>query len=104
MFSSATQPSRRRIGSACAYCGEGRRTVYSEHTGGPKVGRGEAGTATFPHLRIEACEGCRRYLIDVDLGRDPAAVPEVDELVALPLDLYAAEQGFSKITPNVMGV
>ena len=57
----------------------------------------------FPHLRVEGCTGCGRYLIDVDLGRDPAAVPEVDELVALPLDLYASEHSLSKITPNLMG-
>jgi FdhE protein len=90
--------------SACAYCGEaGRRTVYTEHRDGPQVGRLET-SGLFPHLRVEACTGCQRYLIDVDLGRDPLAVPEVDELAALPLDLYAAEHGFSKITPNVMGV
>ncbi|TNC25079.1 formate dehydrogenase accessory protein FdhE domain-containing protein [Amycolatopsis alkalitolerans] len=92
--------------SACAYCGEtegARRTVFAERGKAPQVGRGENGHATFPHLRVEACAGCRRYLIDVDLGRDPHAVPEVDELAALPLDLYAAEQGFSKITPNLMG-
>ena len=33
----------------------------------------------------------------------PRAVPEVDELVALPLDLYAGEHGLTKITPNLMG-
>ncbi|HEV2780042.1 MAG TPA: formate dehydrogenase accessory protein FdhE [Actinophytocola sp.] len=89
--------------SSCAYCGEAKRTVYAEQTDGPRVGRPDAGGATFPHIRLEACTNCRRYLIDVDLGRDPKAVPEVDELAALPLDLYATEQGFSKITPNVMG-
>ena len=31
------------------------------------------------------------------------AVPVVDEMAALPLDLYAVEQGFAKITPNLMG-
>jgi formate dehydrogenase maturation protein FdhE len=30
-------------------------------------------------------------------------VPVVDEMAALPLDLYAVEQGFAKITPNLMG-
>jgi hypothetical protein len=30
-------------------------------------------------------------------------VPEVDELAALPLDLFAAERGLFKITPNLMG-
>jgi Protein involved in formate dehydrogenase formation len=90
--------------SACAYCGEtARRTVYTERREGTQVGRGDDSGATFPHLRVEACSSCRRYLIDVDLGRDPLAVAEVDELAALPLDLYAAEQGLSKITPNLMG-
>jgi FdhE protein len=59
--------------------------------------------ALFPHIRIEACDTCRRYLLNIDLASDPKAVPLVDELAALPLDLYAREQGFSKITPNLMG-
>ncbi|GAC1476489.1 MAG: hypothetical protein PVS3B2_13550 [Candidatus Dormibacteraceae bacterium] len=59
--------------------------------------------ATFPHMRIEACESCHRYLLNIDLAADPDAVPEVDELSALPLDLYAREKGFSKIIPNLMG-
>ncbi len=59
--------------------------------------------AVFPHMRIEACDTCRRYLLSIDLAADPAAVPLVDELAALPLDLYARERGLSKITPNLMG-
>jgi FdhE protein len=94
--------------SACPSCGEttgSKRTVYAERRDAPVVGRDEEGAqaATFPHLRIDACASCQRYLIDVDLGRDPRAVPEVDELAALPLDLYATEHGLSKITPNLMG-
>jgi formate dehydrogenase maturation protein FdhE len=57
----------------------------------------------FPHLRIAGCSTCNRYLIEVDLGRDARAVPEVDELTALPLDLYAADEGLAKLTPNLMG-
>jgi FdhE protein len=58
----------------------------------------------FPHLRADACETCRRYLITVDLRKDPEAVPVVDELVALPLDLYVQERGFAKILPNLMAI
>jgi FdhE protein len=82
--------------SACPFCGEtqgSQRTVYAE----------EAATPHFPHLRIESCSTCERYLIDIDLGRDGQAVPDVDELAALPLDLYAADRGLTKITPNIMG-
>ncbi|MQA94491.1 MAG: formate dehydrogenase accessory protein FdhE [Streptosporangiales bacterium] len=94
--------------STCAGCGEtsgSERTVYAEEVPGePAVGRRDvSGDAMLPQLRIEGCESCHRYLIDVDLGRDPRAVPEVDELAALPLQLYAAERGLSKICPNLMG-
>jgi FdhE protein len=92
---------------SCPSCGEtsgAKRTVYAERHAGPVVARdGDAPEATFPHLRIDACTSCERYLIDVDLGRDPRAVPEVDELAALPLDLYAADRGLTKITANLMG-
>ena len=35
--------------------------------------------AVFSHIRIEACDTCRRYLLNVDLASDPKAVPRVDE-------------------------
>jgi FdhE protein len=57
----------------------------------------------FPHVRVDACDSCHRYLLSIDLAADPAAVPIVDELAALPLDLYARERGYSKIIPNLMG-
>jgi Protein involved in formate dehydrogenase formation len=59
--------------------------------------------SVFPHIRIEACESCRQYMLNIDLLTDPRAVPMVDEVAALPLDLYARDKGFSKITPNLMG-
>jgi hypothetical protein len=93
--------------NSCAACGEtagARRTVFAEHRDRPVIGRGDGPSAVlFPHLRIEACESCERYLVDVDLGLDARAVPEVDELAALPLDLFAAERGLAKTAPNLMG-
>lgn len=95
--------------TTCPQCGEtGKRTVHAEAatSGGeePRVGRGiAAGDALFPHLSAESCETCRGYLIDVDLGRDPHAVPHVDELAAVPIDLHMADHGYTKITPNLMG-
>jgi formate dehydrogenase maturation protein FdhE len=61
------------------------------------------GTPRFRHVRIDACRACAHYLLTIDLGRDGAAVPVVDELAAVPLDLYAKEQGMTKIVPNLMG-
>lgn len=93
--------------SSCSACGEttgSKLTLYGEQQGRPVVARPDADDPSFfPHLRVEACATCQRYVIDVDLNRDPHAVPEVDELAALPLDLYAKDHGLSKITPNVMG-
>lgn len=104
----------------CPGCGENsssRLPIFSEEgtTSGERGSvvrglRGELGEkikpeneAVFPHLRIEACETCHRYLLNIDLAADPAAVPIVDELAAMPLDIYAKEKGLSKITPNLMG-
>jgi FdhE protein len=92
--------------SACPACGEAdeaRLRVYAEHWERTADGNGDGGDAVFPHLRIAACDTCRHYLIEVDMARGPHAVPEVDELAALPLDLYAADEGLTKITPNLMG-
>ncbi len=57
----------------------------------------------FPHVRVDGCETCKRYLLTIDLLKDIRAVPVVDELAALPLDLYAQERGLTKIMPNVLG-
>jgi formate dehydrogenase maturation protein FdhE len=69
----------------------------------------ESNLATFatdnlPHLRLLACETCKAYLVIVDLAKDVAAIPEVDEMAALPLDLWAVEQGYHKLQPNLAGV
>jgi formate dehydrogenase maturation protein FdhE len=77
----------------CPGCGEqtgARLPVYSE-------------ADRFPHLRIDACETCRRYVLAADLRKDAEAVPIVDELAALPLDLYARERDLRKVVPNLMG-
>ena len=58
----------------------------------------------FAHIRIDACELCRRYLKTVDLGKNGKAVPVVDELAAVPLDLWAAEQGYVKMQANLLGL
>ena len=78
----------------CAGCGEqsgSKLPIYGE-------------SERFPHLRVDACDSCGRYLLTVDLRKDPNAVPIVDELAAAPLDLYARDQRKRKIVPNLMGM
>jgi formate dehydrogenase maturation protein FdhE len=95
----------RTVCPACGESEEAQLSVYAEHWHGPVSGPGHDGNGqpVFPHLRIAACSTCSRYLIEIDMARDPRAVPEVDELIALPLDLHAADQGLTKVTPNLMG-
>jgi len=58
----------------------------------------------FPHIRVEACDACRTYIKSVDLTSNGLAVPEVDELASISLDLWAAENGYSKIQTNLFGL
>ncbi len=79
--------------SRCVACGpsaEGRPVFYT--------------APEFPYLRVEACEACHTYLQVVDLTREPAAIPEVDELAGLPLDLWAHEHGYRKRQRNLAGI
>jgi formate dehydrogenase maturation protein FdhE len=58
---------------------------------------------SYPAVRIEACESCRRYVKSVDLTLDARAIPEVDDLVSLGMDLWAAARGFARIEPGLAG-
>lgn len=55
------------------------------------------------HVRVEACDTCKRYLKAVDLTHDGRAVPLVDEVALAVLDVWATEQGYGKIVLNLMG-
>jgi formate dehydrogenase maturation protein FdhE len=55
----------------------------------------------FPHIRVEACDSCRHYLKAIDLTVDGLAVPEVDEIAAIALDLWAVEKGYTKLAANL---
>jgi formate dehydrogenase accessory protein FdhE len=57
----------------------------------------------FPHIRVEACETCKVYMRTIDLTKDGNAVPVVDDLVAIPLSLWAHERGYTRRQPNLLG-
>ena len=61
-------------------------------------------TSSFEHVRIDACDTCRRYLKSIDLGQLGLAVPLVDEVASAPLDLWARERGYEKIEANLVGL
>ncbi len=60
--------------------------------------------AQFGWVRIEACDSCRSYTKAIDLTKNGLAVPEVDEIAAVALDVWAAEQGYTKLCPNLFGL
>ena len=77
----------------CAHCGEEdqRRLGYYR-------------SAVFDHLRVDACDTCKRYLKTVDLSRLGIAVPIVDEVAGAALDLWAREHDYQKIELNLVGL
>lgn len=56
------------------------------------------------HVRIEACDTCRTYIKSVDLTKDGFAVPQVDEIATLTLNLWADERGYAKVETNLLGM
>jgi len=77
----------------CPNCGEeseSKLPVYTAHE--------------FPHVRIEACDSCRTYIKSVDLTKNGLAVPIVDELATISLNLWAEERGYTKLHSNLLGM
>lgn len=57
-----------------------------------------------PNVRIEACETCHRYVKSIDLTLDARPIAEVDDLLSLSMDLWAMEEGLTRIEPGLAGV
>jgi FdhE protein len=78
---------------ACAACGEGAPDKLAVFQ-----------TERHPAVRIEACDACQRYIKSIDLTVDGRAIPEVDDLCSLSMDLWASEQGYERLEPSLAGV
>ena len=76
----------------CAHCGEEREQQLPVYI-----------AEQFPHLRVECCETCKHFLRTIDLTKDGNAVPIVDDLAAIPLSLWAEENGYTRIQGNLLG-
>jgi len=77
----------------CPACGEERESHMAFYSA-PEIA----------HIRVDVCETCRSYTKSVDLSKFGLAVPVVDELAALPLDLWARENGYQKLQINAVGI
>ena len=56
----------------------------------------------FPDIRIDACRSCESYIKTIDFTRNGAALPVVDDLASLAMDLWAAGRGYRKLRPNLL--
>jgi len=61
-------------------------------------------TDVWPQVRVEECQVCKTYLKAIDLRVDGLAVPMVDELASVELDLWAEEAGLEKLQRNLLGL
>ena len=77
----------------CPNCGEENKDLLPIYT-----------TPLFEHLRVEACDRCGVYIKSVDLTKNGMAIPCVDELAAVPLDLWAVDAGYTKLQRNILGI
>ncbi len=87
----ATEWRFRRL--TCPHCGETEADKLPVHT-----------AESIVHVRVDACATCSRYIKTVDLRKRGDAVPLVDELAAVELDIWAQEQGLTKLGVNVIGL
>jgi FdhE protein len=76
----------------CAHCGEVQEQKLPVYV-----------AEQFPHVRVECCETCKHFLRTIDLTKDGNAVPIVDDLAAIPLSLWAEENGYTRIQGNLLG-
>ena len=77
----------------CVSCGETNAKKLAYH-------RAEQ----IAHIQVMSCDECRQYVHLIDLDKDAQAVGDIDEVAALPLDVWAVEQGYHKIYPNLVGL
>jgi FdhE protein len=87
----STEWAFRRI--LCASCGEEAVEKLAVYTANE-----------FNHVRVEGCDTCQHYIKTVDLTKNGLAVPVVDELATIPLNLWAQEHGYTKLQPNLLGI
>ncbi|HSF16492.1 MAG TPA: formate dehydrogenase accessory protein FdhE [Vicinamibacteria bacterium] len=92
---------------ACSLCFEERRAARSQCPACQMTDERQIvvfSASEIPHIEVRACDACRFYLNVVRLDEEPEAMPDVDEMVAIALDLRAREMGYEKIQTNLVGM
>jgi formate dehydrogenase maturation protein FdhE len=77
----------------CPACGEDREPQMAYYSA-PEIA----------HVRVDVCDTCHTYLKSIDLTKTGLAIPIVDELATIPLDLWAREHGYEKLQINLLGI
>ncbi len=76
----------------CPACGEHREPQMAFYSA-PEIA----------HVRVDVCDTCHTYSKSIDLTKMGLAVPVVDELATIPLDLWARNHGYEKLQINLLG-
>lgn len=58
----------------------------------------------FPAVRVEACDMCHTYIKSIDLTKDGHAVPMVDEIATVALNIWAEEHDYAKLETNLLSM
>ena len=77
----------------CAFCGEDGPDQLLVHA-----------AESLAWIRLDECKSCMRYLKTVDLRKRGDAVPIVDDLATIELDLWAREQGLRRVQASLFGL
>ncbi len=77
----------------CPGCGEENKDKLPIYT-----------AAEFPAARVDACDTCHTYIKSIDLTKDGHAIPMVDEIATIPLNIWAEEHDYVKLETNLLGM
>jgi hypothetical protein len=70
----------------CPNCGEENKERFPIYT-----------APEFPAARVDACDTCKTYIKSIDLTKDGHAIPVVDEIATVALNIWAEEHGYTKL-------
>jgi FdhE protein len=80
------------IRTQCAFCGNNEDDKLSYFVS-PEIS----------YIEVQVCNECGHYLKLVDLRKDGLAVPDLEDVATVSLDIWAREQGYRKIERNLLG-